>query len=116
MTRLIRTRDILTCEVVTTFSSFRFSELSSPSEVPSILSPTERGKIMAYQSLLDEVDQLHNVSTRLEGLAHDHPSVIEALLAIAGNVRNVATVLAVLIATKLQGGDGHVPLPPAKLV
>lgn len=67
---------------------------------------------MAFQAILDEVDQLHKVSARLEGLAESHPPVLEALLTIAGNVRSVATVLAVLVATKLQGGDGHALLPP----
>ncbi|HMH07179.1 MAG TPA: hypothetical protein VK579_10920 [Terriglobales bacterium] len=62
---------------------------------------------MAFEAILDEVDQLHNVSARLEGLAEHHPSVLEALLRIAGNVRTPATVLAVLVATRLQGDDGH---------
>jgi hypothetical protein len=62
---------------------------------------------MAFEAILDEVDQLHNVSTRLEGLADHHPPVTEALMTIAGNVRSVATVLAVLVATKLEG-DGHI--------
>jgi hypothetical protein len=59
---------------------------------------------MAFQSILDEVDQLHNVSTRLEGLAEQHPPVLEALLTIAGNVRSTATILAILVATKLHSG------------
>ena len=63
---------------------------------------------MAFDAILDEVDQLHSVSTRLEGLADHHPPVTEALMTIAGNVRSVATVLAVLVATKLQEGDGHI--------
>ena len=63
---------------------------------------------MAFEAILDEVDQLHNVSTRLERLADQHPPVMEALMTIAGNVRSVATVLAVLVATKLHGGDGHI--------
>jgi hypothetical protein len=61
---------------------------------------------MAYESILNEVDELHSVSTRLEGLAEDHPLVLTELLSIAGNVRSVATVLAVLVATRLTGGDG----------
>jgi hypothetical protein len=60
------------------------------------------------QAILDEVDQLHQVSARLETLAQQHPPVVDALLTIAGNVRSVATVLAVLVATRLQGGDDHV--------
>jgi len=55
---------------------------------------------MPFQAILDEVDQLQSVSTRLEGLAEHHPPVSEALVMIAGSVRNTATVLAVLVATK----------------
>jgi hypothetical protein len=62
---------------------------------------------MVFQAILDEVDQLHNVSTRLEGLADKHPPVSDALITIAGNVRSTATVLAVVVATKMQRGDGH---------
>ncbi len=49
---------------------------------------------MAFEAILAEVDQLHNVSTRLEGLAEQHPRVSEGLITIAGNVRSTATVLA----------------------
>jgi hypothetical protein len=66
---------------------------------------------MAFEAILNEVDQLHCVSARLEGLAEEHPPVMTELLTIAGNVRSVATVLAVVVATKLKGGDGL--LPPA---
>jgi len=62
---------------------------------------------MAFEAILNEVDQLHGVSTRLEGLADQHPPVLEALLTIAGNVRSTATILAVLVATKLHSGNGH---------
>lgn len=55
---------------------------------------------MPLESILNEVAQLHGVSDRLEGLAEQHPPVSEALITIAGSVRNTATVLAVLVATK----------------
>ena len=55
---------------------------------------------MPFEAILNEVEQLHNVSIRLEGLAEEHLPVSEALLTIAGSVRNSATVLAVLVATK----------------
>ena len=55
---------------------------------------------MAFEAILNEVDQLHNVSTRLEGLAEQHTPITEALMTIAGSVRNTATLLAVLVATK----------------
>jgi hypothetical protein len=56
---------------------------------------------MAFEAILHEVDQLHNVSSRLEGLAEQHTPITEALLTIAGSVRSTATLLAVLVATKL---------------
>jgi hypothetical protein len=55
---------------------------------------------MVFEAILDEVDQLHNVSTRLEVLAARHSPLSEALITIAGNVRSTATILAVLVATK----------------
>ena len=55
---------------------------------------------MPFDAILNEVEQLHGVSTRLEGLAEQHPTVTAALITIAGSVRNTATLLAVLIATK----------------
>jgi hypothetical protein len=62
---------------------------------------------MRYQPILNEVENLHGVSTRLEGLADEHSIAAGELLTIAGNVRSVATLLAVLVATKLHGSDGR---------
>jgi hypothetical protein len=61
---------------------------------------------MLYQPILDEVEHLNGVSVRLEGLADQHPRATEELLTIAGNVRSVATLLAVLVATKLHSKPG----------
>jgi hypothetical protein len=61
----------------------------------------EVGVRVPFQAILHEVDQLQNVSTRLEQLAEQHPAVSAALLTIAGSVRNTATILAVLVATKI---------------
>ena len=55
---------------------------------------------MPFQAILDEVDQLHSVSTRLEGLAGQNAPMTEALMTIAGSVRNTATLLAVLVASR----------------
>jgi hypothetical protein len=55
---------------------------------------------MPFEAILKEVERLHGVSTRLEGLAELNPPVSDALITIAGSVRNAATVLAVLVATK----------------
>jgi hypothetical protein len=58
------------------------------------------GVPMPFQAILHEVEDLQNVCTRLEALAERHPPMSEPLMTIAGNVRNSATVLAVLVATR----------------
>ena len=76
----------------------------------SLLSlPLKEAKPLAFETILDEVKQLHQASNRIEALANDHPHVSGDLVVIAGNVRNVATVLAVLVATKPRAaiGKGH---------
>lgn len=62
---------------------------------------------MSFDAILNEVEQLHGVSKRLDDLAEHHTPVAEQLMTIAGNVRAAATVLAVLVATRLQNRDGH---------
>jgi hypothetical protein len=59
---------------------------------------------MRFQSILNEVEHLNGVSTRLEVLAEEHSAATEEILTIAGNVRNISTLLAVLVATKLNRG------------
>ena len=57
---------------------------------------------MALNLLLDEVERLHGVSTRLKELADQHEHIATELLTISGNVQSVATLLAVVVATKFQ--------------
>jgi hypothetical protein len=56
---------------------------------------------MDSNTILHEVQQLYNVSDRLDLLSEEHPLVSEALIAISGSVRNTATLLEVLVATKI---------------
>ena len=63
---------------------------------------------MGFNAILEEVNKLQNIGTRLEALADQYPAVTEALMTVAGNVRGVATLLAVLVATKLHGSDGRI--------
>ena len=56
---------------------------------------------MHPQQILNEVRQLYNVSDRLDALAGQPPLVSEALITISGSVRNTATLLGVLVATKM---------------
>ena len=62
---------------------------------------------MAFEAIMSEVDQLNLAGDRIEELAERHLPVSEALISIAGNVRATATVLAVLVETKLRGWDGR---------
>jgi hypothetical protein len=56
---------------------------------------------MDSNTILHEVQQLYNVSDRFDLLSEEHPLVSEALIAISGSVRNTATLLEVLVATKI---------------
>ena len=56
---------------------------------------------MPSTAILREVEHLYGVSDRLDCLAEEHPVVSEALLVISGSVRNTATLLGVLVATKM---------------
>jgi hypothetical protein len=60
---------------------------------------------MPSDALLHEAQQLKDVSGRLELLADQHPTVTEAILAICGTVRTNATMIEVLVATKLSGAE-----------
>jgi hypothetical protein len=51
--------------------------------------------------ILQEAQQLYGVSDRLDALSGQHPPVSEELLAISVSVRNTATLLDVLVATKM---------------
>ena len=59
--------------------------------------------------ILHEVQQLYDVSDRLDSLAEEHPLVSEALITISGSVRNTATLLEVLVAMKMGLADGLDP-------
>ena len=64
---------------------------------------------MHPNAILNEVRQLDNVSDRLDSLAGQHPLVSEALISISGSVRNTATLLEVLVATKMAPLSGLDP-------
>ena len=56
---------------------------------------------MPSNAILHEAQQLHAVSDRLDSLSGQH-TLSDALLTIAGSVRNTATLLEVLVATKMM--------------
>ena len=65
---------------------------------------------MHPNTILHEAQQLYNVSDRLDRLAEQHPLVSEALITISGSVRNTATLLEVLVATKMERLYGLQPV------
>ena len=56
---------------------------------------------MPSSAILQEAQQLYGVSDRLDSLSEQHPIVSAALVTISGSVRNTATLLEVLVATKM---------------
>ena len=65
--------------------------------------------LMHPNAILHQVQQLYNVSDRLDELAEQHPVVSEALITISGSIRNTATLLEVLVATKIAPLAGPDP-------
>jgi hypothetical protein len=64
---------------------------------------------MPSNAILHEATQLYNVSDRLDLLAEEHLLISEALITISGSVRNTATLLEVLVATKMGQFSGLDP-------
>ena len=64
---------------------------------------------MPSNAILHEAQQLHSVSDRLDLLADEHPLVSEALITISGSVRQSATLLEVLVVTKMGPVSGPGP-------
>ena len=56
---------------------------------------------MSATKILSEAQNLSGVSERLDSLAEDNPAVAEALLAIAGHLRDSAVLLELLVATRI---------------
>jgi hypothetical protein len=64
---------------------------------------------MPSNAILHEAQQLHSISDRLDSLAETHSTVSEALITISGSIRNTATILEVLVATKMRSSLGLDP-------
>jgi hypothetical protein len=66
-----------------------------------------------FEDLLWEINRLRSVSERIETLADKHPGMEDGLVSVAGNIRNIATVLDVftLIRSKAGGSQEDAPNP-----
>jgi hypothetical protein len=72
---------------------------------PHLSATTQVDTPVPVTAILQEVEELNNVSERLESLANQHPLVEEALLSISGNIRNTAAVLGVLVLIKSKSTE-----------
>jgi hypothetical protein len=61
---------------------------------------------MPSTAILYEIQKLYDVNDRLESLAEQYPLASEALIAISGSVRNTASLLEALVATKIAPFSG----------
>ncbi|MBB6143847.1 hypothetical protein HNQ77_001796 [Silvibacterium bohemicum] len=70
----------------------------------------------AFEDLLVEIDRLRSVSERIESLVDKHPGMEDGLVSVAGNIRNIATVLDVFTLIRSKAGDSEedAPNPQAK--
>jgi len=76
------------------------SRLVTSEVLPPLRSIPDIGVRTGFEVILNEVDQLNGVSARLEGMADHNPPFTETLMSVAGNIRNTANVLAVLVAVR----------------
>jgi hypothetical protein len=65
---------------------------------------TKPGTPTPFETILQEVDQLKNMSERLMSLADQHPIVEDALMTISGNIKSTATLLEVLVHIRGKSG------------
>jgi hypothetical protein len=62
---------------------------------------------MPSTAISHEIEQLHQVSDHLDSLTEHHPLLADALISISGSVRNTATLLEVLLVTKMPISGLH---------
>ena len=74
-----------------------------------MLGSQEAAHPMHPNAILHEIQQLYNVSDRLDFLAQQHPLVSNALIDISESIRNTATLLEVVVAIKMPTLSGFSP-------
>jgi len=76
------------------------------------LAAGEAATTMAFKDLLEEIGQLRNLSDRIEALTDKHPGMGDGLVSVAGNLRNIATVLDVFTLIRSKAGGSLDCAPP----
>jgi uncharacterized protein YdcH (DUF465 family) len=57
---------------------------------------------MPGKAIQFEIDQLRGVSTRLDTLADQHPTLEQEIMSVSGNVLSNGVILEVLLTTKIK--------------
>jgi hypothetical protein len=81
---------------------------------PHLAVTAQSGTSTPFDTILQEADQLRNVSERLKSLAGQHPAVEDALMNISRNIVNTATLLEVFVHIRDQSGDAPEKEPKQK--
>jgi hypothetical protein len=85
----------------------------SPTTTADTTASATDGPAMAadFEDILLEIDQLRSVSEHIETLADRHPGMEDGLVSVAGNIRNIATVLDVFTLIRSKAGDSQEDAP-----
>jgi hypothetical protein len=80
-----------------------FSGPLKPNQSSGAVSPGPPGssREMPARAFQFEIDQLKEVSTRLDLLANQHPTVEKEIISISGHILSNAVLLEVLLATRI---------------
>jgi hypothetical protein len=87
------------------------TERSMTMEGVAGLAADGRGRAMAFEDLLQEIDRLRSVSDHIENLVDKHPDMEDGLVSVAGNLRSIATVLDVFTLIKSKAGGSQEDAP-----
>jgi hypothetical protein len=89
---------------------------TEPATNPADATDSEADRLVVaavFGDLLLEIDRLRSVSERIETLAGKHPGMEEGLTSVAGNIRNIATVLDIFTLIRSKAGgpqeDANIP-------
>jgi hypothetical protein len=78
---------------------------------PHLKVTAESDTSTAFESIVQEVQQLNNVSERLVLLADQHPLLEDALMSISGSIRDTATLLDVFVRIRSKPNELPIDTP-----
>lgn len=78
---------------------------------PHLKVTAESDTSTAFESIVQEVQLLNNVSERLVSLADQHPLLEDALMSISGSIRDTATLLDVFVRIRSKPNELPIDTP-----